>query len=94
MLEYEPDTDPRDTEQAPLLDGGAIEVSSRREVLPHAADAWYVPGSVKTGSEVSFARCFWKPQPLVTPEEIRAGILALEKEREGLLREIVGVGER
>ena len=94
VVEYEPDTDLRDTEQVPLLEGGGIEAFLRREVLPHAADAWYVPESVKIGYEVSFTRYFYKPQPLRTLEEIRADILAIEKETEGLLGEIIGGGGR
>ncbi len=90
MVEYEPDPDLRDTEQVPLLEEGGIEAFLQREVLPHAADAWYVPDSVKTGYEISFTRYFYKPQPLRTLEEIRADILALEKETEGLLGEIIG----
>ncbi len=90
VVEYEPDSDLRDTEQVPLLEEGGIEAFLRREVLPHAADAWYLPDSVKTGYEVSFTRYFYKPKPLRTLEEIRADILALEKETEGLLGEIVG----
>jgi len=93
VVEYEPDTDLRDTEQVPLLETGGIEAFLRREVLPYAADAWYDPASVKTGYEVSFTRYFYKPQSMRTLEEIRADILALEKETEGLLGEIVGGGE-
>ena len=88
VVEYEPDPDLRDTEQVPLIEEGGIEAFLRREVLPHAPDAWYVPDSVKTGYEVSFTRYFYKPQPLRTLDEIRADILALEKETEGLLDEI------
>ena len=90
VVEYEPDTELRDTEQIPLLEEGGIEAFLRREVLPYAEDAWYDPGSVKTGYEISFTRYFYKPQPLRTLEEIRADILALEKETEGLLGEIIG----
>ena len=32
---------------------------------------------------------FYKPQPMRTPEEIRADILALERETEGLLDKIL-----
>ena len=92
VVEYEPDPDLRDTEQVPLLEEGGIEAFLRREVLPHVPDAWYIPESVKTGYEVSFTRYFYKPQPLRTLEEIRADILALEKETEGLLGEIIGGG--
>lgn len=94
VVEYEPDPDLRDTEQVPLLEEGGIEAFLRREVLPYAADAWYVAEGVKSGYEVSFTRYFYKPQPLRTLEEIRADILALERETEGLLGEIVGGGAR
>jgi type I restriction enzyme M protein len=90
VVEYEPDTDLRDTEQIPLQEEGGIEAFLRREVLPHAADAWYVADSVKIGYEVSFTRYFYKPKPMRTLEEIRADILALESETEGLLSEIIG----
>ena len=66
----------------------------RREVLPYAPDAWYDPASVKIGYEISFTRCFYKPQPLRVLEVIRADILTLEKETEGLLDEIIGMGKR
>ena len=90
MVEYEPDTNLRDTEQIPLQEEGGIEAFLRREVLPYAADAWYQPDSVKTGYEISFNRYFYKLQPLRALDEIRADILALEKETEGLLGEILG----
>ena len=62
----------------------------RDEVLPCAPDVWYAPGSVKVGYEISFNCHFYKPQPLCSPEEIRAVILALEQEAEGLLAKITG----
>ena len=92
VVEYEPDSELRDTEQVPLLEKGGIKGFLRREVLPYAPDAWYDPAGVKTGYEISFTRHFYKPQPLRTLEEIRADILALEKETEGLLGEIIGDG--
>ncbi len=39
VVEYEPDTDLRDTEQVPLLKEGGVEAFLRREVLPYAPDA-------------------------------------------------------
>jgi len=92
VVEYEPDGDLRDSEQVPLLEEGGIEAFLRREVLPYASDAWYDLESVKIGYEISFTRYFYKPQPMRTLEEIRADILALEKETEGLLDEIIGGG--
>lgn len=92
VVEYEPDSELRDTEQVPLLEPGGVDAFLRREVLPHAADAWYDPAGVQVGYEISFTQYFSKPQPLRTLEEIRADILAVERETEGLLAEIVGVG--
>ena len=92
VVEYEPDTDLRDTEQIPLTEDGGIEAFLKREVLPHAADAWYLADKVKIGYEISFTRYFYKPQPMRSLEEIRADILALEQETEGLLGEIIGEG--
>ena len=90
VVEYESDTDLRDTEQIPLQEAGGIAAFLRREVLPYAPDAWYQPDSVKVGYEISFTRYFYKPQPLRTLADIRADILALEEETEGLLGEIIG----
>ena len=90
VVEYEPDPDLRDTEQIPLQEAGGIDAFLRREVLPYAPDAWYQPDSVKIGYEISFTRYFYKPKPMRTLTEIRADILALEKETEGLLGEILG----
>lgn len=89
VVEFEPDSDLRDTEQVPLLEGGGIEAFIRREVLPFTPDAWVDEAATKIGYEISFTRHFYKPQPLRALEEIRADILALEKATEGLLGEIV-----
>ena len=89
VVEYEPDSDLRDSEQVPLLEVG-IEAFFRREVLPHVPDAWIDENATKIGYEISFTRYFYKPQPLRTLAEISADILALEKETGGLLGEIVG----
>ena len=90
VVEYEPDSELRDTEQIPLLEEGGIEAFLKREVLPYAPDAWYDPDRVKIGYEINFNRYFYKPKPLRSLEEIRADLLALEKEAEGLLDEILG----
>ena len=89
VVGYEPDPTLRDTEQVPLTEEGGIDAFLGREVLPYAPDVWYVPDSVKVGYEISFTRHFYKPQPLRPLEEIRADILALEQEMEGLLGEIL-----
>jgi type I restriction enzyme M protein len=90
VVEYEPDSDLRDTEQVPLLEPGGIEAFFCREVLPYTSDAWVNEDATKIGYEVSFTRYFYKPQPLRTLGEIRTDIFALEKETEGVLAEIIG----
>ena len=92
VVEYEPDADLRDVEQVPFQEEGGIDAFLKREVLPYAPDAWYTHGNVKVGYEISFTRYFYKPEPLRSLDEIRADILALERETEGLLEEIVGNG--
>ncbi len=90
VIEYEPDPDLRDYEQVPLNEDGGIEAFIRREVLPHAEDAWIVETDTKIGYEISFTRHFYKPPKLRSLEEISADILALEQESEALLSEITG----
>lgn len=90
VVEYETDTDLRDSEQVPLLEEGGIDGFIEREVLPHASDAWVDEDAAKIGYEVSFNRYFYKPQPLRSLEDIRKDILAIEKETDGLLAEIIG----
>ena len=91
MVEYEPDSELRDTEQVPLKESGGIDAFFEREVLPHVPDAWIATDKTQIGYEISFARYFYKPTPLRTLAEIRADILALEQQSEGLLHKIVGV---
>lgn len=90
VVEYEPDTDLRDSEQIPLLEPDGIEGFIEREVLPHAEDAWIDESKTEIGYEISFNRYFYKPKAMRSLDDIRADILALERETEGLLTEIVG----
>lgn len=94
VVEYEPDSELRDTEQVPLLEDGVIEAFIRREVLPYNPDAWIKDDATKIGYEISFTRHFYKPKPLRTLEVISADILAIEKEAEGLLDGLLIGGAR
>ncbi|MCP5418748.1 MAG: SAM-dependent DNA methyltransferase, partial [Chromatiaceae bacterium] len=99
VVEYEPDTALRDSEQVPLLEEGGpendpIAVFFRREVLPYTPDAWIDDSKTQIGYEISFTRHFYKPASMRTLEEIRADIYALEQETEGLLEQIVGEAEQ
>jgi len=92
IVEYEPDSDLRDTEQVPLMEEGGIEAFIRREVLAYTPDAWIKEDATKVGYEVSFTRHFYKARPLRTLEEISADILSIEEEAEGLLDGLLKVG--
>jgi type I restriction enzyme M protein len=105
VVEYEADTELRDTEQIPFLEcpacrepgylpgkedeRTAMENFFRREVLPYAPDAWYDPESIKVGYEINFNRYFYKPKALRSLEEIQADLLTVEKEAVGLLGAII-----
>lgn len=82
-----PDTSLRDYEKIPLKDD--INAYFKREVLPHVSDGWMDRSKDKIGYEINFTKYFYKYQPLRPLDEIKADILALEKETEGLLKEIL-----
>jgi len=94
IVEYEPDSTLRDTEQVPLLEDGGIEAFFRREVLPHVPDAWIDYTKTQIGYEISFTRHFYKPTSLRSLDEIKADLEALQNETVGLLDEIVGAKKR
>ncbi|GHD40757.1 type I restriction enzyme M protein [Marinobacter persicus] len=88
-ITYEPCTDLRDSESIPLADD--IHRFFLAEVKPHVAEAWINLDSVKIGYEISFNKYFYKHQPLRSMEEVASDIVALERETEGLIAEILGV---
>ena len=94
VVEYEPDSELRDTEQVPLVEDGGINAFICREVLPYTPDAWINQTATKIGYEISFTRHFYKPQPLRSLQEIRTDILAAQKESEGVLDELLEVEAR
>ncbi len=93
VVEYEPDTSLRDSEQVPLLEEGGAAAFFRREVLPYTPDAWIDASKTLVGYEISFTRHFYRPAPMRTLDEIKSDIYALEQETEGLLELIVGGAE-
>lgn len=90
VIEYETDTNLRNTEQIPLLHEGGIEAFFKDEVLIFAPDAWIDGSKTQIGYEVSFTKYFYKPVALRSLDEIIADIKALEAETDGLLHEIIG----
>lgn len=63
-------------------------------MLPYTDDAWIKEDATKIGYEISFTRHFYRPQPLRTLHAIRADILTVEKEAEGLLDELLKGGAK
>ena len=60
-----PDSSLRDTENVPLNED--VDTYFKREVLPHAPDAWIDPDKTKVGYEIPFNRHFYvfkPPRPL------------------------------
>ena len=88
-LEYETESDLRDTENVPLKE--AIYDYFLREVKPHVAEAWINLDATKIGYEISFNKYFYRHKPLRSLEEVSADILALEGESDGLIAEILNL---
>lgn len=95
-----PDTSLRDYENIPFLRevktyGRAslipqtIEEYFKREVKPHLPTAWIDKSKTKTGYEINFTKYFYEFKPLRNLEEIKAEILALEKETVDLEKNIL-----
>jgi len=88
-LTYETNSDLRDSESVPLNDN--IHRYFLAEVKPHVAEAWINLDSTKIGYEISFNKYFYRHKPLRTMEEVARDIIALEKQAEGLIADILGI---
>lgn len=94
-IEYEPDSELRDTENVPLALDPSLSASSVihdyfiREVRPHVDEAWIAIDKTVIGYEISFNKYFYQHKPLRSLEEVTAEILALEAETDGLLKQLV-----
>jgi type I restriction enzyme M protein len=81
------DADLRDNENIPLKED--IETYFKREILPHVPDAWIDHNKTKVGYEINFTKYFYEFKPLRSLADIKADILALEQETEGLITEVI-----
>jgi len=94
-IEYETDSELRDTENVPLGKDpkrAASEVIHDyfvNEVRPHVADAWIDLDKTVIGYEISFNKYFYQHKELRRLEEVSAEIIALESETKGMLRDLV-----
>ena len=69
-----PDSSLRDTENVPLSED--VEIYFKREVLPHAADAWIDHEKTQVGYEIPFNRHFYVFKPPRPLSEIDAELKA------------------
>ena len=88
-IEYETESDLRDTENVPLKE--TVYDYFLREVHPHVEDAWINLDATKIGYEISFNKYFYRHKPLRSIEEVTADILQLENDSDGLIREILNL---
>jgi len=89
-VEYESDSDLRDTEKIPVKED--IYEYFQREVRPYVDDAWINLTAKKPntmiGCEISFNKYFYKPAPLRTLEENERDILELDRQSQGFIQSL------
>lgn len=85
-VEYETDSDLRDSEKIPVKED--IYEYFQREVRPYVADAWINLPPTKIGCEISFNKYFYKPVPLRSLSENEADILALDEQSQGFIKSL------
>lgn len=85
-IEYETDSDLRDTEKIPVKED--IYEYFQREVRPYVADAWINLPTTKIGCEISFNKYFYKPVPLRSLEENERDILELDRQSQGFIQSL------
>lgn len=86
---YDTASELRDSENIPLKEN--VYDYFMREVKPHVSEAWIDLEKTKIGYEISFNKYFYQHKPLRSLEEVSAEILALEKENDGLIIDILGL---
>jgi type I restriction enzyme M protein len=82
-----PDSKLRDNERIPLSED--IKDYFNREVKPHLPNSWIDFDKSKVGYEINFTKYFYNYKPLRSLGDITSDLLKLEKESEGIFKEIV-----
>ena len=82
----QPDSTLRDTENVPLNE--SVEVYFKREVLPHAPDAWIDHSKTRIGYEIPLNRHFYRYEPPRELSVIEGEIKGLEADIVRLLGEV------
>lgn len=84
---YEADPELRDFESVPVKQN--VQEYFEKEVWPFVPDAWIDHSKTVKGYEVSFTKIFYRYQPLRSVATITEEIMQLERETEGLLKDII-----
>lgn len=84
----QPDSNLRDTENVPLSE--KVETYFKREVLPHAPDAWIDHEKTKAGYEIPFNRHFYVFKP---PRELAEIDAELKGVTDRILKMIGGLSK-
>ena len=82
-----PNSKLRNSERIPLTEN--IEEYFNREVKPHLPHSWMDREKDKVGYEINFTKYFYQYKPLRSLGDITSDLLKLEKESEGIFKEIV-----
>lgn len=88
-VEYEADSDLRDTEKIPVKED--IYEYFQREVRPYVDDAWINLPPTKIGCEISFNKYFYKPVPLRSLEENERDIRELDEQSQGFIQSLFNI---
>ena len=82
-----PDGSLRDTERIPLdVD---IDQYFEKEVKPHLPNSWVDKDKTQIGYEINFTKYFYQYKPLRSVNDVLNDLMNLEKESDGLMKELI-----
>ena len=79
-----------DSEIIPFSYAGGIDSYIEKEVHPYSPEAWVDEKKTRIGYEISFTKCFYKPEVVRPVSEVSSELLELENETRKLLDGILG----
>lgn len=82
-----PDSSLRDNERISLDEN--IDDYFEREVKPHLPNSWVDKSKTQVGYEINFTKYFYEYKPLRSVKDVLKDLLDLEKESEGLMKELI-----
>lgn len=84
------DKDRTDSEIIPFTYDGGIDNYIEKEVHPYSSGAWVDEKKTQIGYEISFTKCFYKPEIVRPVSEVCGELIELENETRKLLDGILG----